>query len=165
MAAARRAPHSRVADASGAQSPTALTRKIEALWRRSPIDYAGSYLCAIDRRGILKIHTARQDAVGSDLRNVRLAADGTDDPRTFEDILGTDRDWVGRFVALSGQQQIAATSPARNSGLRIMVHVPLNSISKRIFDQEFPWTVGIVVLAIGLFPLSTAMMRWSYLSA
>lgn len=119
----------------------------------------------LDGSAVLALHTGRPEAVGTLLADSPLAAAGVQGPVTFGELVGSGQGWVGPYVSLSGERQITAFEPISDTEFWVGVHVPQASVDDLIFAEQAPWSIGIAVVALVLFPLSITMLHRSYASA
>ncbi|MCH7960195.1 MAG: response regulator [Candidatus Hydrogenedentes bacterium] len=125
------------------------------------ISNKGGYVCAIDRDGILTLHTKHPEYIGKNVGHMPIHSDSFD---TMAGLVSSEEDWVGHFISRSGEAQIVAASYSSGLDMSLMLHVPQASIDAAYRAQALPWSIGLVVLIVFLIPLSLGFLRMAFVT-
>lgn len=125
---------------------------IRKLWQKIDRPFPGGFVCVIDRKGNLTLHTAAPDREGVSVKNKSMEKLQPDGPDTLGELVLSKQDWVGPYVSSAGHEQVAAFSYVPNIDSVVSVHVPIDAIEKQINESTLPWIVGFVILGVFLFP-------------
>lgn len=121
------------------------------LWHNIEKKYNGGFLCVIDRKGTLTLHTATPHREGVDVGNSTVHPKN---PVTLKSLVLNKVDHVGPYLSSAGVDQVAAFSyvPALDSV--VSVHVPFQEIEHRINDTMLPWLISLVIIGAVILPIS-----------
>lgn len=125
------------------------------------ISIEGGYVCAIARDGTLTLHTGHPERVGKSIGHIPIQSETF---KTIGELALSDEDWVGHFTSTDGEEQIVAAAHSSVLDTLLMVHVPKASIDAAYNTQALPWSIGLAVLILFLFPMSLGFLRTAFVT-
>ena len=146
----------------------AMTRSLEqirAFWKRFDPPTSEAFLCVVTPEGKLVVCTAHCNMEGGLVDDVPLAKSSVPGAATIGDLLSRKQDFFGEDVTLMGERQLVGFAYSETLDRGFMVHFPTAQIESDVAAASLPWTVGIVVVAGLLIPLSLGLLHRSYSSA
>jgi|GEM_PF-2382323 two-component system, cell cycle sensor histidine kinase and response regulator CckA len=123
-------------------SDEVLLGRIAAEWRNAGIRSKDEYLCIVDGRSRLRLHTAHPQTVGKDVGGNRLLGGTTHRARRLKDLVESRDNYLGDYVSSAGEAQVAAFHQVPGRDWSVGVHR-----SKKALREEAG--AGIRSLAIG----------------
>ncbi len=144
------------------KSHTQVMSELQRLWDAHAKRFPGSYLCVSQSDATLALHTARPEAVGTDVGRMALIAQRDEDPQNLGELTTAKRDWVGYFTSLQGQRQVASFAYLPRLGGLLAIHVPVAEIEAQIRTTTLPWAGGLALITIVLFPAALGLLHRAY---
>ena len=143
-------------------STSAIIIDLQKLWVGAEKVYKGSYFCVIDKKGNIILHTAFPLLIGRNIKNQRLNREST---TTISQLIELKADWMGRYVSLSGENQIAAFTYSTELDAVLAVHVPFREIEEVIRDTSLPWIIAMVIMGAVLMPILIWLLHRTYVNS
>ena len=140
-------------------SETAVLSDLQTVWNNMDRSNKGDFLCVIDKKGILTLHTSAKDREGVDVGQSPIHPTNL---KTLLELIAEKNDYVGPYLSSSGQDQIAAFAYAEGMDSVISIHVPYDQIEEQIFDTTLPWIISLMVIGGLLLPLSNLLLHRLY---
>ncbi len=138
-----------------AGSPAELRERITAAWHKARPQFEGSYLCVIEKPGVITVHTAVDKAVGKDVRSISLPGS---EMATVAGLLGSRDEWAGSNTNARGIDQLVGYARLESLDGLVVVHTPLRLVESDIRSASAPWVIGLCGVAFILTPGSIAVM-------
>lgn len=135
---------------------------LRGFWKGLDRDFKGGFLCVIDKKGTLTLHTGAPDREGVDVGENIIHPSN---PVTLNKLVESKIDYVGPYLSSAKKDQVAAFSYVPSLDSVVSIHVPIEDINKQINDSLLPWLTGLVLIAGVLLPLSLWFIRYSYASS
>jgi PAS domain S-box-containing protein len=148
-----------------AGSTSQMLGELEDLWKRTKTRYSGSYLCVVLSDGRIGLHTRRPGLVGKDVGGKQLPASSGTRLKTLGELCAKKEDYVGPYVSLAGEEQVAAFAYNRQLDGLVAIHVPATAVEAEIRATVLPWTTGLTLVVSILVPLSLGMLHAAYTSS
>jgi len=133
--------------------------KLNKAWHSSRNPGDAGFLCVVNSKGILTLHTGNPDRNGKFVGEKKLHPDN---PVTLQALVQLKQDWVGPYLSAAGQEQIAAFSYIPQIDSMVSIHTPLNAINQQIKETTLPWLIGLIFIGGIMFPLSLWLLNIAY---
>ena len=146
------------AQISGEQSkgsPSELRQDVAAAWNAARPQFEGSYLCVIEKPGVITVHTKVDKAVGKDVRSVSLPGA---EMANVGGLLSSDSEWAGANTSARGIPQLVGYARLDSLDGLVVVHTPMKLVESDIRNASVPWAIGLCVVAFVLTPVSIALL-------
>jgi PAS domain S-box-containing protein len=153
---------SRVLESGVFQDRGEALRLAARLWRARKPRPADEYLCIMDRRGRLILHSQAPETVGDHVGDNALLTPRGNRDRRLRDVLDQPEGYVGDYLSSAGEPQIAAFAPVKRWGWVIGVHRSERALTREI-AATFRYLLWTFWLVCGiLVPLSLFLLHRSY---
>ncbi len=119
------------------------------LWKNIEHPYKGGFLCVIDEKGRLTLHTAAPNREGVFVGENPIHPDSQ---TTLHDLVESEIDYVGPYLSSAGKDQVAAFSYVQPLKSVVSIHVPFEEIEAQITQTVLPWIIGMLVIGTAMFP-------------
>ena len=139
-----------------------LLEAIDQSWRAAAKRPVDEYICVVDPKGNLLLHSAHPDTVGKYAGdNPILGGDQVQEKRLCELVL-SQRDYVGKYISSSGHDQIAAFVPVPGRKWMLGVHRSGSALQQEIANGFFPLVAGFLLVCGLLMPVSLFLIYRTY---
>ncbi len=133
-------------------------RRIESQWLASGQKPADEYLCVVDQEARLLLHTADPEAVGTAIGEESLLGDEEQPRVPLRTLIASARDYVGGYIASSGQPQVAALTPVPRRGWTLGIHRARAALDDEVRSGMRFLSGGFVAVCCVLMPASLLVM-------
>ncbi len=133
-------------------------RKIYEFWYNTGKRTEDEYFCIIDQDAKLVLHSKFPETTGQNrAENIINGIHGTK-TLTVSELCRKRKEWVGNYVAQSGQRQIAAFVPVHRRGWMIGVYRPQIALQNEIISDLRYYIFGFIFVSGILLPISFFLM-------
>ena len=139
------------------ESDQKLIQSLEKAWESAGHRPADEYICVVDKKGNLLLHTAAPQTVGNYAGDNRVFEQNQAHPGRLCELVATKRDYVGQYVSSSGDDQIAAFVSIPGREWMLGVHRSRGALSGQIEDGFRPLILGFILVVGMLMPLTLFM--------
>ena len=146
-------------------SPEERLSELQRLCRQIETPRSHSFLCVVTPSGKMEICTATPTMIGKPIGDLRLGPGAGEGLKTIGDLLVTKQDWAGQDVNIAGQRQLVGFTFSEPLNRGVMVHFPVSKIDSDINRTALPWSIGLIVIAGVMIPMSLGLLHRSYASA
>ncbi|MFH1058047.1 MAG: sigma 54-interacting transcriptional regulator [Pseudomonadota bacterium] len=142
-----------------------LLNAIDRLWSQGGNRPPDEYICVVDVKGNLLLHTASPTTVGNYAGDNPVLAENERPERKLCDLVNTQADYVGEYISSEGKDQIAAfvAIPERNWVLG--VHRSRSALRNEIREGFRPFALGFVLVCGLLMPIGLLLIYNTYRTA
>jgi signal transduction histidine kinase len=137
----------------------AVLNDLRSLWQGLDRSIEGGFLCVVDTKGTLTLHTAAPQREGVDVGGNTIHPDN---PVTLRGLVEQKQDYVGPYLSSAGKRQIAAFSYVPSLQSVVSIHVPYEAIDAKVREASLPWLIGLLVIGGGLVPFSLWFLHCAY---
>lgn len=153
-------------DYSATKSPQTKERDVlnslRTAWNSMDRSVKGGFLCVVDNKGKLTLHTAAPNREGADVGKNAIHPTNR---QTLRELVNDKKDFVGPYLSSAGQDQIAAFAYVPKLKSVISIHVPFDKIEEQINKTTLPWIIGLMLISGLLLPLSNWALHRVYLTS
>ncbi|MFZ5584938.1 MAG: sigma 54-interacting transcriptional regulator [Thermodesulfobacteriota bacterium] len=138
---------------------------IDRVWSQGDNRPPDEYICIVDAKGNLLLHTANPNTVGNYAGDNPVLAESDRPERRLCDLVDTQADYVGEYINSDGRDQIAAfvAIPERNWVLG--VHRSRTALRQEIREGFRPFVWGFVLVCGLLMPIGLLLIYNTYRTA
>lgn len=139
-----------------------LLDEIQMKWEAIGPKYADEYICIVDEKANLIMHTAHPETIGN-YAGENLIANTIETPETcLGDLVKTGRDYVGDYISSSGQHQLAAFISVPGKGWVVGVHRSKKALMDNIEEGMRFSRIGFYLVCGLLMPVSWILIYLTF---
>ncbi len=143
------------ANISSATSDKDYLQALDKYWKDASSKPDDEYICVVDERGVLLLHTANVDTVGNYAGDNLIWKDGINLPqKKLCDLVDAQEDFTGQYISSSGMDQIAAFSAIPQRKWMLGVHRSRSVLYREIEQRFRPFLLGFLFVCGILMPAS-----------
>lgn len=135
-----------------------LLKSVQQKWDSVQGRPAGQYLCIVDRNSKLIFNTLYPETIGSNSGQNRIIGNRDCQPCVLQEMIESQEDYIGRYLPISGQEQIAAFISMPDRQWTVGVNCSRSSLQAQIHQQLYPLFIGLMVVCGVLMPASLFLM-------
>ncbi len=120
------------------------------------------YLCVVDSRAILLVHTAHENTVGNNAGKNQILDQENQPLCSLSDLIQTSGDFVGNYISSAGERQVAAFVNIKELDWTIGVHRKKDALLKEVRADFIPVIIGFIIVILLFLPFSFAVLIFTY---
>ncbi len=134
------------------QSDKAYLAAMARYWEAGHDRPKDEYICVVDRKGNLLLHTGHPNTVGDYAGDNPILGDHNVPEKRLCDLVLAQRNYVGQYISSSGHDQIAAFVAIPGRNWMLGVHRSRDALTGEIADSFRPLLLGFVLVCGLLMP-------------
>jgi PAS domain S-box-containing protein len=139
-----------------------LLAALDRYWESAHNRPADEYICVVDSKGNLLLHTAHPQTVGSYAGDNPILGDRQPGTGRLCELVESQQNYVGKYIASSGDDQIAAFVAIPQKKWMLGVHRSRQVLEKQISDGFKPMVLGFLVVCALFMPGALFMLYLTY---
>lgn len=136
-----------------------LVNRFYATSADKPVD---EYVCIVNNRSQLILHTAHPDTVGNLVNKNRLLDRDGNKFCSLGDLVDQKTDFVGDYISSAGQEQIAAFAPISGRGWTLGIHRSKSVLAEEVFSGFRLFVIGFFIACGVLVPISMGVLFYTF---
>ncbi len=137
-------------------------KALEEYWQSAGSKPADEYICVVDQKGDLLLHTANPETVGNYAGDNPILNGGSDRQRRLCDLVVAQTNYTGQYISSSGKDQIAAFVAIPERKWMLGVHRSRSALYAEIEDGFRPLQVGFLSVCGILMPIFLFLLYKTY---
>lgn len=134
-------------------------------WQAAGNRPADEYICVVDEKGNLLLHTADPKTVGNYAGDNPILGGPEVAQKKLCDLVYAQKNYVGKYISSAGHNQIAAFEAIPEKKWMLGVHRSFSALNKEIEDGFRPLLIGFIVVCGLLMPISLLFIFKIYSAA
>ncbi|MCB2228007.1 MAG: sigma 54-interacting transcriptional regulator [Desulfarculaceae bacterium] len=143
----------RAADMNASPAGPAYLKSLEKYWESAGHRPADEYICVVDAKGNLLLHTASPESVGAYAGDNPILGGAQKNHKNLCDLVTAQTNYAGEYISSAGQDQIAAFYAIPQKKWMLGVHRSRSALYAEIEDGFRPLLVGFLAICGLLMPL------------
>lgn len=153
------------ADAHAGKSDREFLDALNQYWQGAGNKPADEYICVVDQKGDLLLHTARPNSVGKYAGDNPILDGSPADPKKLCDLVVAQSNYAGKYVSSEGKDQIAAFYAIPQRKWMLGVHRSRSALYTEIEDGFRPLLIGFLSVCGILMPVFLFLLFRTYRGA
>ncbi|MBU1276349.1 MAG: sigma 54-interacting transcriptional regulator [Proteobacteria bacterium] len=153
------------AEGHSGQSDRDFLQALSKYWRTAGNKPSDEYICVVDTKGDLLLHTARPDSVGKYAGDNPILDGSATDPKKLCDLVVAQSNYAGKYISSEGKDQIAAFYAIPQRKWMLGVHRSRSALYAEIEDGFRPLLVGFLSVCGILMPVFLFLLFRTYSGA
>lgn len=146
-------------------SDSELLKALDRYWQAAADKPADEYICVVDEKGNLLLHTAKPKTVGNYAGDNSILGGPEVTEKRLCDLVDAQKNYVGKYISSAGHNQIAAFEAIPEKKWMLGVHRSFSALNKEIEDGFRPLLYGFIVVCGLLMPISLFFLFRTYSAA
>ncbi len=142
-----------------------LSQTLETVWGSLPGKPADEYICIVDSKSSLILHTANPKTAGNYCGLNQIFPEQSGEPSKLEDLVDRQQNYVGEYISSAGENQIAAFVAIPEKNWIFGLHRSREAFVGEIENEIGYLKYGFLLICVVLMPLSFALLYWTFHSA
>ncbi|MCB2192725.1 MAG: sigma 54-interacting transcriptional regulator [Deltaproteobacteria bacterium] len=134
-------------------------------WQGAANKPADEYICVVNQKGDLLLHTARPGSVGQYAGDNPILDGSASDPKKLCDLVVAQSNYAGKYISSEGKDQIAAFFAIPGRKWMLGVHRSRSALYAEIEDGFRPLLVGFLSVCGILMPVFLFLLFRTYSGA
>ncbi|MCK6484031.1 MAG: PAS domain S-box protein [Phycisphaerae bacterium] len=134
-------------------------RMLHELWNSQADRAPDSYVCVVDGRSLMRLHSLAPQLVDSDPGDNPVLGNESQPECRLRELIAAQREYVGGYRSSLGQSQIAAFAPIRSRGWLVGVHRSSDALLREVRADLDPLMIAFVLVCGVLMPLSLWLLQ------
>lgn len=134
-------------------------------WEAAGNRPSDEYICVVDKKGTLLLHTASPNTVGNYAGDNPILDSGQHNQGKLCDLVALQADYVGRYISSAGHDQIAAFVNVPGKNWVLGVHRSRSKLQQEIEDGFQPFALGFLLVLGLLMPACLFVLYRTYSAA
>ncbi len=155
----------RAAEVHAGKSDREFLQALDHYWQAAGNKPADEYICVVDQKGNLLLHTAHPDTVGKYAGDNPILDGTATDPKKLCDLVVAQSNYAGKYVSSEGKDQIAAFSAIPGRKWMLGVHRSRSALYLEIEDGFRPLIIGFLSVCGLLMPVFLVLLFRTYRGA
>jgi len=130
----------------------AFLNALSSNWQAAGNKPADEYICVVNQKGELLLHTGSPETVGNYAGNNPILGGPASGPKCLSDLVAAQKSYTGEYISSSGQDQIAAFIAIPDKKWVLGVHRSRNALYAEIQDGFRPLLMGFLLVCGLLLP-------------
>jgi PAS domain S-box-containing protein len=133
-------------------------KDIQLFWDISTQKSSDEYICIVNKQSVLILHSKNPQIIGSNAGKNLLVSDNYKKLGCLADLSKKPRDYVGGYIASSGENQIASFAPVKGRNWTIGIHRSKNALHREIRSKIKFLAIAYIIICGMLLPISLYLM-------
>ena len=142
-----------------------LLKFFDRYWEAAGNRPADEYICVVDKKGDLLLHTANPDTVGNYAGDNPILDSSHSNQGKLCDLVALQSNYVGRYISSAGHDQIAAFVNVPGKNWVLGVHRSRSVLHQEIEDGFRPFILGFTLVLGLLMPACLFLLYRTYNAA
>lgn len=138
-------------------------RLLKELWESQDRPAPDAYICVVDDRSIMRLHSLAPQLVDSDPGDNPIFGNESQPECSLRELVAAQREYVGAYRSSLGESQIAAFAPIRSRGWMIGVHRSSDALLTEVRGNLFHLMTAFVIVCGVLMPVSLWLLQRRHL--